>query len=681
MKVINKSIPFLIKMILCISLFLIFNNVKADGYNYASFNWEDFAEQFKNYWSGTCEKEEDSEKCVEQTIKSQKKFYTKLYKMLAKYERSGLYIKDEIIIATIYYGLNADSFRDDNAFYKRWFDKISFDFENENDEISIDDNEEEEGYTSLTSESNGIKILIKAMIGYEATCSVATAPVYEINGNNQSVPTCPQGELHKEGDTFTCKAVDSVTMASFGEKLLVKSGLTKFFGITRSEKHQECLNRGGTYTVANNKTVSEDAYWEFLKTSEYFDKKPHLQYRFSHIVDESGYKTLEDLESAMENDDELYNKYHDKIVEERQEIIDAIKYNLELFYRSNPESLTYFTSVDNKYYYPIGSTEITEENGKKFAKGNPVSAYIIKDYSPGSNEGIDIGSSEDLVNIISIKSGVVSKVVNNCESGDKTCNSGYGNMVVVSHSDGMSSTYAYLDQVYVTDGQSVTQGEVLGTMGTTGDTNEKALHFEIKISSGARVNPNTYISSQNPRPQPSTVGTINGGTKTQTVCLTLKEYGASDNGIAAIMSNINAESAFNYINLQNTFEGPLGHTDESYTAAVDNGTYTNFANDDAGYGLCQWTFSTRKAGLLNSAKQNGVSIGDPGNQISYLFIELKSGYSGLYNAIMSGSESVDSITSNFCHNFENPTEHTQCDTTRVNNARSYYNYVTNGCNS
>ena len=52
MKVINKSIPFLIKMILCISLFLIFNNVKADGYNYASFNWDQFAEKYKNYWSG-----------------------------------------------------------------------------------------------------------------------------------------------------------------------------------------------------------------------------------------------------------------------------------------------------------------------------------------------------------------------------------------------------------------------------------------------------------------------------------------------------------------------------------------------------------------------------------------------------------------------------------------------------
>ena len=679
MKVINKSIPFLIKMILCISLFLIFNNVKADGYNYASFNWDEFAEKYKNYWSGTCEKEENSEKCVEQTLKSQKKFYTKLYKMLTKYERSGLYIKDEIIIATIYFGLNADSFRDDNYYYKKWFDKISFDFDNENDDVTIDDSEENS--VSLTEESNSIKVLIKAMVGYEATCTLVSSPSYETNENGERVPFCNQGELYKENNNYTCKGAASTNMVSFGEKLLVNSGLTKFFGITRSEKHQECLNQGGTYTVANNRTVSEDAYWEFLKTSEYFDKKEHLQYRFAHIIDGTEYSSLADLEQAMENDDALYNQYHDKIVEERQEIIDEIKENLELYYRSNPESVTYFTSVDNKYYYPIGSAEITVENGKKFAKGNPVNSYIIKDYNPGTNEGIDIGSNEELVNIIAIKSGVISKVVNNCEPSDKTCNSGYGNMVVISHSDGMSTTYAYLDEIYVTDGQSVMQGELIGTTGTTGDTNEKALHFEIKISSGARVNPSTYISSQNPRPQPSNVGTIQGGTNTQTVCLTLKQSGASDNGIAGVMSNINFESGFLSTNLENKYEQILGYNDQSYTAAVDNGSYNNFTNDSAGYGLCQWTYYTRKAALLNSAKSNGVSIGDVGNQISFLFRELKNGYSGLYNAIMSGSESVDSIASNFCHNFENPANHTQCDTTRVSYARSYYSYVAYECNS
>ena len=96
--------------------------------------------------------------------------------------------------------------------------------------------------------------------------------------------------------------------------------------------------------------------------------------------------------------------------------------------------------------------------------------------------------------------------------------------------------------------------------------------------------------------------------------------------------------------------------------------------------MCQWTYYTRKQGLLNYARSNGSSIGDAGMQISFLYKELKSGWSGLYNAIMSGNDSVDSITSNFCHSFENPANHTQCDTSRVNIGQKYYAYVVNGCN-
>lgn len=680
MKVINKNIIFLIKMIFCISLFLVCTqSAKADGYNYSSFKWDDFAEQYKDYWSGICEQEEDSDKCVESTLKTQKKFFSKLYKMLAKYERSGLYIKDEIIIATIYYGLDLDSFRDDNHFYEKWFEKISFDFNNEDDNIEVDD--DNENSVSLTEESNSIKLLIKAMVGYEATCTKDGTVSYEINANGESVPYCNNGTLSGDSGSYTCKELISTTMVNLGERLLVNSGISKFFGIGRSTKNQECIDQGGVYKVATKKSVSEDAYWSFLEESEYFDRKEHLQFRFNYIIDGTDYKNIIELEKDMDNNEELYNKYHDKIVAERKKIIREIKQNLKFFNQSHPENVTYFSNIDNKYYYPIGSSEVKDENGVKMATGNPASSYIIKDYNPGTNEGIDIGSTESLVNIIAIKSGVVSKVVNNCTSGDRKCNSGYGNMVVITHSDGMVSTYAYLDEVYATAGASVKQGEVIGTMGTTGDTNEKALHFEIKVSSGARVNPNTYISSQNPRPQPSTVGTIKGGTNTQSVCLTLKQLGASDNGIAGVMSNINFESGFSSINLENYYEKKLGFTDESYTNAVDNGSYTNFVHDSAGYGICQWTYYSRKAGLLNLARSNGVSIGDLGNQVSFLFRELQNGYSGLYNSIMSGNDSVDSIASNFCHKFENPAEHTQCDTTRVNYARSYYTYVANGCNS
>ena len=123
----------------------------------------------------------------------------------------------------------------------------------------------------------------------------------------------------------------------------------------------------------------------------------------------------------------------------------------------------------------------------------------------------------------------------------------------------------------------------------------------------------------------------------------------------------------------------LGYTDESYTTAVDNGSYNNFINDSAGYGICQWTFKTRKQGLLGRAKSNSVSIGDMGNQVSFLFQELQTGYSSLYNSIMSGNESASSIGATFCHSFENPSNHIQCDTTRANNANAYYTYVASGC--
>ncbi len=673
-KVIDKHFRLLLKMILCISLFLMCNQkVKADGYNYANFKWEDFKDTYKDYWTGHCIYDEDSEKCTEEILKTQKKFYSKLYKMLTKYERNGLYIKDEIIIATIYYGLTLDSFRDDNSYYKKWFDKIVFDFDNENDDIEIDD---ESNTASLTNESNSIKILIKAMVGYEATCSKEEAPSYD--GNE---PYCNQGNLIKQGENnYVCKSILGTSMVNLGEKMLIDSGMANFFGMKLGSNSKDCIAQGGQYTVSNKKTVNEEAYWSFLENTQYFDKKPHLQNYFSYIVSDSGYESLEKLENAMEKDEELYNKYNDKIIAARQEIILEIKECLDAFYKEHPENVVYFSSISNMYYYPIGGNEVTSENGQNYAKGDPVSTYILKDYNPGTNEGIDIGSFEDNVNIIAVKTGVVSKVVNTCTSGNKSCNSGYGNMIVISHSDGTSTIYSYLNSVNVSEGQSVSQGEIIGVMGNTGDTREKALHFEIKVSSGARVNPNTYVSIQNPRPKTTSVGTVLGGTNQQTICLTLKESGASDSGIAGIMANIATESGFNPMNLENSYEQKLGYNDQSYTSAVDNGSYTNFTNDSAGYGICQWTYKTRKQGLLGRAKSNNVSIGDMGNQVSFLFQELQVGYSGLYNSIMSGNDSANSIGATFCHSFENPSDHNQCDNERANNANAYYSYVINGCN-
>ena len=96
-----------------------------------------------------------------------------------------------------------------------------------------------------------------------------------------------------------------------------------------------------------------------------------------------------------------------------------------------------------------------------------------------------------------------------------------------------------------------------------------------------------------------------------------------------MMGNLFAESALNPTNLQNSYENKLDYTDSTYTKAVDNGSYKNFVNDKAGYGIAQWTYWSRKEGLLNFAISQNKSIGDLNMQLDYLMQELNTGYKSL----------------------------------------------------
>ncbi len=113
----------------------------------------------------------------------------------------------------------------------------------------------------------------------------------------------------------------------------------------------------------------------------------------------------------------------------------------------------------------------------------------------------------------------------------------------------------------------------------------------------------------------------------------LKGKGFNDFAIAGIMGNLYAESGLNPVNLQNTFENKLGMTDVQYTEAVDSGKYTNFGNDRAGYGLAQWTFWSRKQGLLDYAKSVKKSIGNLDMQLEYFYKELTESYGAACNAL------------------------------------------------
>lgn len=125
-------------------------------------------------------------------------------------------------------------------------------------------------------------------------------------------------------------------------------------------------------------------------------------------------------------------------------------------------------------------------------------------------------------------------------------------------------------------------------------------------------------------------------------------------GVAALMGNLYVESKLNPRNLQGTYERKLGMTDDEYTNAVDNGDYSaiDFINDSAGYGLAQWTFWSRKEGLLNLAKAYGTSVGDLTTQLDYLWSEIQK-YTTVIEA-MKTLKSVRDISDIIAKRYERP---------------------------
>ena len=153
----------------------------------------------------------------------------------------------------------------------------------------------------------------------------------------------------------------------------------------------------------------------------------------------------------------------------------------------------------------------------------------------------------------------------------------------------------------------------------------------------------------------------------------LRQQGFTEAGSAAVVGNGYAESGCSPINLQNNGNRELDMTDEQYTAAVDNGTYTNFVNDKYGYGIFQWTYWSRKQNLLNYAKSKGVSIGDLEMHMNFLMQELNAGYKPLLN-ILRTSNSVSECSNAFMLQFERPANQSVENQNKlVSYGREFYN--------
>lgn len=119
------------------------------------------------------------------------------------------------------------------------------------------------------------------------------------------------------------------------------------------------------------------------------------------------------------------------------------------------------------------------------------------------------------------------------------------------------------------------------------------------------------------------------------------------------MGNLQVESNLRSDNMENSYESKLGYNDETYTKAVDDGTYTNFCEDHVGYGLAQWTAQSLKTRLFAYAKYAGTSIGDYEMQCNFLVKDFRENYPVLWT-VLKNAKSVKEASDMVLLKFERP---------------------------
>jgi murein DD-endopeptidase MepM/ murein hydrolase activator NlpD len=87
---------------------------------------------------------------------------------------------------------------------------------------------------------------------------------------------------------------------------------------------------------------------------------------------------------------------------------------------------------------------------------------------------------------------VAAGTVVTCLNSGRTPESGWGNVVAISHADGMTSWYAHLDQILTEPGRKVAKGEAIGTVGSSGAAAVPQLAFRM-FRDERPVDPEEYL--------------------------------------------------------------------------------------------------------------------------------------------------------------------------------------------
>ena len=143
---------------------------------------------------------------------------------------------------------------------------------------------------------------------------------------------------------------------------------------------------------------------------------------------------------------------------------------------SNPSNPSKPSGSGTLTVWPSYCTYITSVQGNRV---HPITGQH------GTHGGTDIGASYGSA-IYAAGSGTVVTAYNN-----SAYNGGYGNYAMINHGNGIQTLYAHMSVCSVTVGQTVSAGQTIGYVGSTGRSTGPHLHFEVRVN-GSRVDPQSY---------------------------------------------------------------------------------------------------------------------------------------------------------------------------------------------
>ena len=143
---------------------------------------------------------------------------------------------------------------------------------------------------------------------------------------------------------------------------------------------------------------------------------------------------------------------------------------------SNPSNPSKPSGSGTLTVWPSYCTYITSVQGNRV---HPITGQY------GTHGGTDIGASYGSA-IYAAGSGTVVTAYKN-----SAYNGGYGNYAMINHGNGIQTLYAHMSVCSVTVGQTVSAGQTIGYVGSTGRSTGPHLHFEVRVN-GSRVDPQSY---------------------------------------------------------------------------------------------------------------------------------------------------------------------------------------------